>query len=206
MFLRIKASRVLGVLVGGLMLFGASAPASAQGIGVGIKGGLVFSKFTTDVLKPDSRVGWQAGLFFGGGRESVIGVQTELNWLRKETDYHLAGTASGNVTLDYLQVPVLLRLNAATQSKNGFALYVMGGPSFEGKIHASVTGFGNPSISATDFQNFDVGLMFGGGVELSRFIIEGRYSKGLLEVDKNFQAITDIRINHFAALIGIRFN
>ena len=206
MLLRIKASTVLGVLVGGIAVFAASAPASAQGIGVGIKGGLVFSKFTTEVLKPDSRVGWQAGLFFGGGRESFIGVQTELNWLRKETDYHLAGTASGNVTLDYLQVPVLLRLNAATRSKDGFALYVMGGPSFEGKIHASVTGFGNPSISATDFQNFDVGLMFGGGIELGRLIIEGRYSKGLLEVDKNFQAITDIRINHFAALIGIRFN
>jgi hypothetical protein len=206
MFLRINASLVLGVLVGGLAMFVASAPASAQGIGVGIKGGLVFSKFTTEVLKPDSRVGWQAGLFFGGGRESFVGVQTELNWLRKETDYHLAGTASGNVTLDYVQVPVLLRLNAATRSKNGFALYVMGGPSFEGKIHASVTGFGNPSISATDFQNFDVGLMFGGGIELSRFIIEGRYSKGLLQVDKNLQAIADIRINHFAALIGIRFN
>jgi hypothetical protein len=48
--------------------------------------------------------------------------------------------------------------------------------------------------------------MFGGGIELSRFIIEGRYSKGLLQVDKNLQAIADIRINHFAALIGIRFN
>jgi hypothetical protein len=206
MLLRIKESVVLGALVGGLAAFATSAPAAAQGIGVGIKGGLVFSKFTTEVLKPDSRVGWQAGLFFGGGRESFVGVQTELNWLRKETDYHFSGTASGNVTLDYLQIPVLLRLNAATQSKNGFALYVIGGPSFEAKIHASVTGFGNPSISATDFQNFDVGLMFGGGIELGRLIIEGRYSKGLLEVDKNFQAATDIRINHFAALIGIRFN
>ena len=206
MLARIKEPYVLGVLVGGFALLAASVPAAAQGVGVGIKGGVVFSKFTTDVLKPDSRVGWQAGLFFGGGRESFIGVQTELNWLRKETDYNLAGTSFGTVTLDYLQIPVLLRVNAATRSKNGLAIYLIAGPSFEAKIHASVTGFGNPSISATDFQNFDVGLMFGGGVELSRFIIEGRYSKGLLEVDKNFQAITDIRINHFAALIGIRFN
>ena len=181
-------------------------PAAAQGVGFGVKGGLSFAEFTTDDFHLDNRTGWQAGLFVGGNRDGVVGFQGEFNWVRKETTFFDSGVEIGTVKLDYLQVPMLLRINAGTKSKNGFALYGLAGPSFEVKLRDEITGFGGGSTSDYSFENIDVGLMFGGGVEISRFIIEGRYSKGLRSVNKNFKDVTELKVNSFAALVGIRFN
>ena len=60
-------------------------------------------------------------------------------------------------------------------------------------------------IRQAEVEDHDIGPVFGGGVELSRFIIEGRYSKGLRTVNTHFNT-NDFKINSFAALLGIRFH
>ena len=97
-----------------LALVGSSSRAAAQG--AGIKFGPTFATFSSDALDFDTRTGVHAGLFLGGSRDKVVGVQTEFNWLRKK------GESAGQlIRIDYLQVPVLLRLNAGSSSANGFA-------------------------------------------------------------------------------------
>jgi hypothetical protein len=192
------------VLVGMLAVTGTAA--AQDGVGFGIKGGVRYPDFSTDDIDFDNRMGWQAGMFFGGNRDGVFGVQAELNWLRNETDVPPIGQIpSGRVTLDYVQVPVLLKLNAGTRSSYAFNLFGIVGPSFEVLVRDEVSGFGGPTTSDFQFEDVNVGLMFGGGIELSRFILEARYTRGFRNINKDLD-ISDVKLNSFAVLAGLRFN
>lgn len=194
------------VMVFALTVAAAGTAAAQEGVGFGIKGGVRYPDFSTDQLELDNRIGWQAGVFFGGNRDGVVGVQAEVNWLRNEADVPAFGPVpAGTIRVDYLQVPVLLKLNAGTRSSYAFNLYGIVGPSFEVKVRDEISGFGGPSAVDFGFENVNVGLMFGGGVEISRIILEARYSKGLRSIDKNLD-IADVKLNSFAVLAGIRFN
>jgi len=70
--------------------------------------------------------------------------------------------------VDYIQGPVLARLNIGTKSKNGIAIYGIAGPSFDGKIHESITA---PVATPNDaFQDYNISLLFGGGLEVTRLV------------------------------------
>src|SRR5688500_14407969 len=88
---------------------GLSSSAAAQGAGV--KFGPTFATLSSEALDFDNRTGIHAGLFIGGSRDNVVGLQTEFNWLRKNSETE----AGQKIRIDYLQVPVLLRLNARSE-------------------------------------------------------------------------------------------
>ena len=118
-----------------LVLIGPASMAAAQGFG--IKVGPTFDEFSEEALDFDTRTGIHAGIFIGGSRDKVVGFQTELNWLRKNAE-----TQSGqDIRIDYLQIPVLLRLNAGSSSASGPALYGIVGPGLELKIADEIEGF-----------------------------------------------------------------
>jgi len=178
-----------------LTLIGSSSPAAAQG--AGIKVGPTFATFSSDALDFDSRTGVHAGLFLGGSRDKVVGLQTEFNWLRKKAE-----TPGGQlIRIDYLQVPVVLRLNAGSSSANGFAAYGIVGPAIELKIADEIEG-----ITVDDgFEGADVSLVFGGGIEVVRIIVEARYEKGLRRVNNSFSDFAQIKKQAFTILFGFRF-
>jgi hypothetical protein len=170
--------------------------AAAQG-GGGIKFGPTFATFSSEALDFKTRTGIHAGLFFGGARDKVLGLQGELNWLRKNTE-----TEGGQqIRIDYVQVPVLLRLNAGSSSASGPAVYGIVGPAFELKIADEVEGF----TLDDGFEGADVSLLFGGGVEAARLIVEGRYEKGLRRINNSFSNLSEIKKQSFTILFGIRF-
>ena len=173
-----------------------SSPAAAQG--AGIKFGPTFATFSSDTRDFDNRTGVHAGLFVGGSRDNVLGLQTEFNWLRKKTETD----AGQQIRIDYLQVPVLLRLNAGSSSANGFAVYGIVGPAIDLKIADEIEG-----ITIDDgFEGADVSLVFGGGIEIVRIILEARYEKGLRRINDNFSDFTEIKKQAFTILFGFRFN
>ena len=174
-----------------------ASSSSAAGQGAGIKFGPTFATFSSDALDFDNRTGIHAGLFVGGSRDKVVGVQTEFNWLRKNTE-----TEAGQpIRIDYLQVPVLLRLNAGSSSANGFAAYGIVGPAIELKIADEIQG-----ITLDDgFEGADLSLVFGGGIEVVRIIVEARYEKGLRRINNSFSDFTEIKKQAFTILFGLRF-
>jgi outer membrane protein with beta-barrel domain len=178
-----------------LAFIASSSPAAAQG--AGIKFGPTFATFSSDALDFDNRTGIHAGLFVGGSRDKVVGLQTEFNWLRKNAE-----TEAGQpIRIDYFQLPVLLRLNAGTSSANGFAAYGIVGPAVELKIADELQG-----ITLDDgFEGADVSLVFGGGIEVVRIIVEARYEKGLRRINNNFSNFTEIKKQAFTILFGLRF-
>ena len=179
-----------------LIVVGFASTASADS---GIKFGPTFAKFSSDSLDFKNRTGIHAGVFFGGNRSGVFGLQGELNWIRKRTETELAQQA---IRIDYLQVPVLLRLNIGTDSANGFAVYGIAGPAFDIKIGDEIEGV----TIDNGWEGADVDLVFGGGIEAARIIVEGRYEKGLRRINKNFLDVTEIKKQAFTILFGVRFN
>jgi hypothetical protein len=183
---------VLGVLA----LAASSDVASAQGAGV--KFGPTFATFSSDALDFKTRTGIHAGLFFGGNPDGAVGVQTEINWLRKNTETEVPAQ---KIRVDYLQIPVLLRLNGGGNSAGSFRAFGVVGPAVDFKIADDVDG-----LTIDDgFEGADISLVFGGGIEVARIIVEGRYEKGLRRVNNKFNELADIKKQAFSILFGVRF-
>jgi hypothetical protein len=170
------------------------APATALAQGVGIKGGLLYSTFSFDVI--DSDTGWMAGVFFGGNRDGIAGIMGEVNLLAKR------GTEGDeDLTLYYVQVPVLLRLNGGSRSTGGVSVYGIVGPAVDLKIGDDL---GDVAM-VDEYEGFDVSIVGGAGIELGRFILEARGTWGLRNIAKDFEA-AELKSRTFAILAGVRFN
>ena len=179
-----------------LIATGSASVAAAQG--VGIKVGPTFADFSSEALDFDTRTGIHAGLFIGGNRDGVVGVQTELNWIRKRVEQPLQAR---EIRIDYLQIPVLLRINIGGGSANAFRVFAVGGGGVNIKIADEVEG-----VTIDDgFEGADIPLLFGGGVEVARIIVEGRYEKGFRRINKLFSDFTEVKSQSFTILFGVRF-
>jgi hypothetical protein len=162
-----------------------SPTATAQ---FGIKGGPTFSDFSSDALDFNNRVGTELGLFYGGGR-GLFGFQGEANWIRKNTE-----GPTGDIRVDYIQLATLLRLNAGS-------LYGLIGPGWDIKVSDEVEGVNVSGL----WKGWDLGLIYGGGVEIKRIIVEGRYEQGLRQINNNFNGTIEVKSHSFSILFGFRF-
>ena len=176
-----------------------SSNSGGGGIGIGIKGGPLFSTLNSSVVTSplDTRTGWIGGLFIGGNRPGIVGLGVDLLFARKTV-----GTPTGDTDLDYFEVPIYLRVNFGSSKASGARVYAVVGPSIDVRLKGQLN-FSEGITSQTDAV--DVGLQGGAGVEFARFLIEGRYTKGLRNIAKDFST-TEIKSNSFAIMLGFRFN
>lgn len=168
----------------------------------GLKGGPIFSSFDAAQEDFGNNTGFEGGLFFGGNRRGAVGIQGEVLYAKK---------GSEDVDLHYLEIPLLLRINIGSHSLNGFSVYGIGGPFADIQIKA--TGPNGEKLSDF-FERGDVGFLAGGGLEITRFIVEARYNWGLRGIirkevdilDLDFADVEKIKNRSFAVLFGVRFN
>jgi Outer membrane protein beta-barrel domain len=174
--------------------------ASSAAADAGIKFGPTFANFSSDALDFENRTGIHAGVFFGGNRSGVFGLQGELNWIRKRAAVEAPSERA--IRIDYLQIPVLLRLNIGSDSPSGFAVYGIAGPAFDIKIADEIEG-----VTIDDgWAGADVDMVFGGGIEAARIIVEGRWEKGFRRINRGFLNVTEIKKQAFTILFGVRFD
>lgn len=171
-----------------------------EGVGIGFLVGPTFSSFDQANANYKNNNGFELGIFFGGNRPSTVGVEGKLMYVKKG-----AKDSTGKLQYDtrYLEIPVLLRINAGSNSLNGVLGYFIVGPSFDVLLKADLSG----TDIKSNYQGLDLGLQIGGGVEITRFIIEASLTKGLRSVnDGNLANLTPIKTRKFAVDVGIRFN
>jgi hypothetical protein len=184
---------------------GGGGPA-ASGFGIGAKIGPIFTSY--DAASCDgcfnTNTGWEGGIWFGGNRGGRVGVMGELLYAKKKQEVAQGSQLTGSTTLQYLEIPILLRINIGSRSRNGISIYGLAGPVFDVNLKASLNGLDVKS----KYQSLDLGVLFGGGIEITRFLVEGRFNKGLRNVldSDNAGSITDIKTNSFAVLFGLRFH
>jgi len=206
--------RVMTAVVATAMML-AAAPAFAQGatqnsgLGIGALGGISWTTVRTENetdIDFDNGTGWQLGIWFGGNRDGRVGLMGELSYAVKKV-----GDASSQTERSYVQIPVLLRINAGSRAKNKPSLYFLAGPVFDIEVNTKDTEDGEEFDVPEDFYSgLEIGVMFGAGFEVARIGIEGRYSWGLKSVlstdAAELSGFGSTKLNTFSLIAKIRFN
>jgi len=169
--------------------------AAAQNFDLGIEAGANFSSLVgsdASNLNPSNALNSKLG-FVGGGFLCLnfgnsFGIRPEILYEQKGTAF--SGTTS-TAELDYIEVPVLLKLGLGTPVFNPSILL---GPSFSWNTLASGNGVSNINSS-------DTGLVGGVEIDISKFLVSGRYELGL----DNVRNGSNVQNGTLTFLIGYDF-
>ena len=131
--MRILLSVMLVALCGG------GSVAMAQGVSVGVKGGVSFTTLSPPVRENnvdlDRRTGIVAGAFITWPFAEHVGLQLEGLYAQKGTAFHRPGSGfTGTTKLDYFEVPILLVASTAPSHSGGTSFQFFGGPSVAFKV------------------------------------------------------------------------
>ena len=160
-----------------LVITTSAAVAKAQTIHLGIKGGANLTKIDGESFKDEYKLGYQAGAFLDLDFNKNWGIQPEVLFSQSQTKidsgftfYKPNAIIGSKAHLNYLSIPVLLRLNA------GNLLTFNVGPQFSILTNKDETLVQNGKNA---FKNGDVAAVFGAEVNLHSFKVYGRYTVGL---------------------------
>jgi hypothetical protein len=169
------------VLVAAIAGAAVTTPLAAQSE-LGVKTGLSFGDISNKGLLPgslDTRNGVAGGLFFGA-RSGVVGFGLEGLYAQRglQSDQSLA---LSRTRLDYIDVPLYLKLSAPT---SGLRPFVYAGPqvSFEVKCERANGASCEPD---TDRKKTNYAGIIGAGIRLGGSLglgLEGRYVYGLTDL------------------------
>ena len=196
------------------------AHASAQGVTVGIKGGLSNTnvKFT---FAPGEDEGFPSpdavnGLIIGGwvGRDFNAKAGMLVEFFYDQGGAKLGFTdVEGNryeqtINVDYIQIPVLARMNF--KASDTAVMHVFGGPTFGFKARQSekltVNGIDVPSeeIEEARIKSNDMGITIGAGFDIGKFVIDARYTWGLVNINKDSGGgEPEVKTKQFAVMFGM---
>ena len=202
----------------------AATPAFAQGaqvntgFGIGALAGVSWTKarpendFADFGITNDQGTGFLVGIWFGGNRDGRVGLMGELSYATKKIKLSDDFGETFEVRRKYVEIPVLLRINAGARERDKPSVYFLVGPVFD--IQFDTKEFENdieePDSPDDFYQGLEIGLMFGAGFEVARVGIEGRYSWGLRSVLGTDAAeesgFGKTKLNTFSVVAKIRFN
>lgn len=177
---------------------------------LGFKAGLQWSEFDGDSGDPDIRFTRReakvGGIFFRIGLPFVA-IQPEILYSQRGTEVLDAGILDPafetTLELDYIEVPVLLRL--------GFlpGLYV--GPYGAVRVNAKAVSGVEGALSEIDIadsvEDYDYGFVVGLGLNFGKIGVEGRYTQGLRNLlkDPGGGATPDLKHRAFGLFANIGF-
>lgn len=209
--------RIGFALVAAFVLVAAVATHAGAGVAYGIKGGIGLSHVNADLFSTDNRTGFVGGVYVGIDLAPNIGLQPELLYVRKgaklfSTDVTVGGITFGsvgtNLDVDYVEVPVLLRLN--TPSAGPLDLRLLAGPvlSLKANEALSTTGLIGVRLGSNQIKSTDMGLAMGGAIAVRngnmKLVAEGRYTLGLANVSK-LPFGGDVKNGATYATLGLEF-
>ncbi len=183
------------------------APSFAQGISAGVKGGASFATVRFEGEADATRGRWfpAAGAFFVLPFRWGVSLQPEAVYAMKGARLRSPG-AEPSLLLDYLETPVLARL---TMTAAGRRIFAVGGvaPAFclRARTRTKFGGSTEEIDILDEVRRFDTGLVGGAGIELGRLVVDGRYTLGLINVDKESSNIAHAQNRAFTLTAGWRF-
>jgi hypothetical protein len=193
-----------------MVVIGSALAAGAQGLGYGAEGGLTLAALNetsdADTASFDFRVGFLVGGFVTWPRGGRLELQPEVLFTQKgaKSD-QLGGTSTEK--LDYLDVPILVSYQIKGSRERNFAVF--GGPSIGVLLRArSSASFGGTSFEENvkdQVKSTDFGLVGGLAYHRGRLVVDGRYSWGLTDIDKETGDGVEIRTRGISFLAGWTF-
>jgi hypothetical protein len=193
-------------------------PRDLSAITFGLKGGVNFSNISvvTTGEVPDFKnlQGLTGGVFFNLNL-GPVGIQPEVLYSRRGMKFSETieeGTLTVKYMLDYIEVPLLLKLTVVPVGPVRPIVYA--GPAFsyllKAKAEAVLPGVGEESEDVTEqFKRESWGGVVGGGLEFRLPVIkllslEARYHFGLSDINQEMEADT-VKNKGFSIMVGIGF-
>lgn len=171
------------ILLSVVTMFAVVSVTNAQGFHVGAKAGANMTKIDGQSFKDGYELGYQLGGFIELDFNKNIGIQPELLFSQTNTKVASAfndiyenidnAIVGDKVKLNYLSIPVLLRINA------GKLLTFHVGPQFSILMNADEDLFTNGKDA---FKKGDLAAVVGAQVNLGTFRVFGRYNAGLTDI------------------------
>ena len=168
-----------------------ASSSSSTGAQFGIKGGVNFSNiYSEDVDDNNVLTSFNAGLFATFPIGDILSLQPEILYSRKGAELTYDDdftTSTTQFKLNYIEVPVLLKVNITDN------LNVHAGPYFAYLVDAQVKNETEGVIDAEDtdtynnddFNKFDVGISGGIGFDFNSIGIGARYNYGFSTIGKD---------------------
>lgn len=193
----------------------AQQPIAPQGAVIGPFGGINFAKFGgSDVGSVDTRTGFQAGIFASFPIGKYVAIAPSVSYSQEGTSVDVGGGVSGTFALDYIEVPVLLKLGAPLAGTGQLRPYVMAGPALGFLLSCKVKASSgsqsaevdcdDPSLNGLDTKTVQFSAQFGAGLDIGRFTLGLRYHLGLTSVDDS-GADADVKNRVFSIIAGYGF-
>jgi hypothetical protein len=150
------------------------------------------------------------GLFFEGGL-GFISIQPEILYVRTGGQYEVDEANSLEFRHQYIQVPVLLKLNIIPAGPirpflcgGGYGAYLI---KSEGVLE--IDGVSETEVLTSDYERFDYGLVGGAGIAFKllglSLSVEGRYNYGMANLLKDPMAGDSMKNESWMALVGFSF-
>ena len=149
----------------------------------GVKAGVVSS--TLDLTIPDSiisekqMIGFTAGVFGSRRLAGPLYLDIEALVTTKGAKYDFADFEN-ELRLTYLELPVLARVGVLRAG--AVTAYVSGGPSFAFKLKEVQKEGGDETGVNDDVKGWDIGIAMGGGVSFGSWVVDARYTLGLIDI------------------------
>ena len=189
-------------------LVGAASAASAQGMEIGVKGGLSVAEFSggdNDFDEAEgSRKGLVAGAFLAFPLGGPLSLQPEALFAQKGSAYDFSDLDT-TIKLDYVEVPLLLKARFGV----GIRPYVFAGPYVGFRLSAKAdSDAGDDGPDGLDLEDetkgTDYGYVAGAGLEIGVVLVEARYARGLGGIASD-EIEDDIDNAVWSVLVGLRF-
>lgn len=182
---------------------------------IAVVGGLNFAKWRGDDVGSgaETRTGFHAGGMVTLGLGPSLALQSGLVYSQEGTSADAGGGVTGTVQMDYIQIPLYLKLHTTLQGSTPLRPYLHAGPALGIQVRCRLkASSGSASASADcddpavglDTKGTQFGVHFGAGVDFGRFTLGGRYQMGLTSLDDS-GADADVKNSVLALTAGYRF-
>lgn len=149
----------------------------AQKITPGIKGGLNISDVAG--INGDNRLSGHVGLFLNSRLNSQWAIQPEILYSGQGQEFIFLNRET-TLALSYIQVPVMFQFYPVKQ------FYIEFGPQIGILLSANYKDDDNKNEADEDFKKADVGLSFGGGIQVTELLgFYARYNVGFSDIYKH---------------------
>ncbi|MDX1640608.1 MAG: porin family protein [Balneolaceae bacterium] len=198
------------ILLTAIFAFSLSMDARAQDTKFGLKGGAALYSTTASVSgfgesieeKSGQRFGFAAGLFIESPFSDIVSGQIEALYVQKggKDDLEDAEVEDGDLTLSYVDVPVMIKANIPLDGN--VQPFVYGG-GFAGYLLDAQAESDGQSVEEEGFELKDVlkdvnyGLVFGGGVSFGNISVDIRYDLGLANIFDSESDLIQELLNEF---------
>lgn len=197
------------LMLAAVMLF-AAAPLFAEGMTFGVKAGLNMANITGDLKDTSMKIGMAGGAFLTYNITEMFAVQPEVLFTMKGAKGKDPDGAEGKWNINYIEIPVLLKVNLPTEGKIDPFLAV--GPGI-GILMSSKQSDGE-SVDVKDYtKSTNFGIIAGAGVgyqmEKATLSLEARYEIGLATIAKNAEGddteVPSYKTSDISILVGYGF-